>query len=693
MAKRQCSSDSLLRCSICHDLLQNPRLLDCLHCVCFECIRKSFALNKWVVCPDCEHMTEKEDLKELAIPFHISDIRDSRQAKRKCLECDKNREPSEYCSVCGPICDTCTDSHKTMKTFKEHELSSLERKQANRPKCPHGKNLDFYCKKCLIVCCEKCTCFSKDDHECILVDTLTYDDLLASLAGLKEHGLKMEKFSGELGELMNGVSKEHKQANERIDDIWGKLLPGLEEQRKALEGKTAEIRGEKLSALREQQNKLNKLAGRIRHIDDVVQTCLLSENSASKASCFNAFINCLQKEIKVCENMPMEACTISKIEIIDSSSSLCQFLEQHIYAVSPADISKCSAIGLAMHSGTVDRVEKFTVKTAYANGRPCIEKQRVEARLLPEECIKVVSGPDQSTYEVTYTAKGRGEHELSVTVNGEHIPESPFMLTIFMNPKDEVKQLKKINNLDQPYQVAFTSKNELLVTQKGNNSIKKLRGDDHGCSASFNINLGFGTCTFKPTGIAIDKHDHLYVSSENMGCIVKTDTDGMVLCKTGEELRRPGRLYYDRRTDSIFVCERGKDQIRVYDTELKKSQIFASNIHVRCSSVTCDEDGTTYVADKNGYNIHKFDKDGKHLGKLFEDSKELSAPRGVCLQNGYMFIADRDHDRIAIVRNYSASPEIMNELVLLDQDFGSIIADAHGYIYVCNERYNYILVL
>ena len=430
MAKRQCSSDSMLRCSKCHEILTEPRLLDCLHYVCFECIRKHFALYKQVVCPDCEHVTEKRDIKELAIPFHISDIINSSQAKRKCLQCDMNQEPYQFCSVCGPICETCTDSHKAMKTFKEHELSSLERKQVDKPICEHGKKLDLYCKECSIICCEKCNC-SKNNHECVLVDTLRYDDLLASLEGLKEHGLKMGDIS-ELGELIKEVSKEYEQAKEKIDDIWSELLTGLQEQRKALEEKVLEIRNKKLSALQEQQKELNELAGRIRHIDNVVKECLQSENSASKASCLNTFFNCLQKEIKCCENLPTESCTISKIEVKDS---FCQFLKQHIYAVSPANISKCSATGLAVHSGTVNRAEKFTVKTTYANGRPCIEKQRVEAHLLPEECTEVVSGPDQSTYEVAYTAKCRGKHELSVTVNGEHIPESPFILTIFMDPK------------------------------------------------------------------------------------------------------------------------------------------------------------------------------------------------------------------------------------------------------------------
>lgn len=80
---------------------------------------------------------------------------------------------------------------------------------------------------------------------------------------------------------------------------------------------------------------------------------------------------------------------------------------------------------------------------------------------------------------------------------------------------------------------------------------------------------------------------------------VHRSTEGSVK----EELRRPGRLFYCENTNEIFVCERGKDQIRVYNTELQEVRVFAEGI--RCSSVTCDcdVDGITYVADKNGCNI------------------------------------------------------------------------------------------
>lgn len=70
----------------------------------------------------------------------------------------------------------------------------------------------------------------------------------------------------------------------------------------------------------------------------------------------------------------------------------------------------------------------------------------------------------------------------------------------------------------------------------------------------------------------------------------------------------------------------------------------------------------------------KFSENGEPLGELFE-SKELSAPRGVCLQNSFMFVA-------VALGNYSTKLTLLYCLI-------RTLSDVHGYIYTCNERWCY----
>lgn len=709
MAKRQSSSeiseDLLLKCSVCKKFLKEPKLLACLHSACSDCINKErVALKGQVTCPLCDHITiilATHTLDDLPTPFHISDLIEehhveSSEAKRNvCSECGR-RSPSQHCTICGLICTGCVESHKNMKTFESHVLSSLSKGgQITIRNCKHGKQLEFYCRSCSKVCCEVCTCVREHSDNVIAVREMKHEEVTRLCKVLSERESITEEKLKDVHKLMGEVQNEGTSACKRIESIWADLLKVLEEHKSSLQKKIRKIEEEKLAAIESQECELHSFVDSIKHVEDAVALCVNSKNPVSKATCSNFLKNRMGDKIQEFESMPMEVCTIPEIKVLQSSE-LENLLKDHITVVSPANLALCSVEGPAVHSGIVGQTNKFTLHTVYGDKQPCMEKQNVKAELIHHSLCKAIPCTVEypgtgNRYDIIYTVMERGRYELTVSVNGDSLPECPYELTVFIDPK-EMKSYKKINNLVQPYQVAFTSKNEMLVTQKGNNSIKRLQSDDRHQNTPFIIDSQRNMSDFKPTGIAIDEQDNVYVSYENKGSIMKFDIHGKVQNRTSDgELHRPGRLFYRENTKEIFVCERGKDRIQVYNTNLEQVREFAAGI--RCSSVTCDKDGTTYVADKNGCNILKFSEEGVRIREIFPP-KALSAPRGVCLQNGYMFVADRDNGRIAIFSNYSAqNPEIVNTVTLLDQDLGSVISDVYGYIYVCNERYNYILVL
>jgi tripartite motif-containing protein 2/3 len=533
----------------------------------------------------------------------------------------------------------------------------------------------------------------------ISVEEINLRDLIPSLGKLKKWESEVEKAMSKIEDLIgNAVPREVSRADEELKRLQEDLLRDLKDHNSLLAERKDTIRKAKTIELKKQRHELNRLTDSISHIHETVTSCLDSDNASSKASCRKFFLDSIQEKLLELEAVSLEPCAVEDVKVLGGRSDILQFLRDHVDVVSPADPTKCTAVG-ALHSGTVGRTNELALQTQYRNSQPCFERQNVAAnlehcssgRVFP--CTVEQDAGKIGVYIITYQAKERGRYKLVISVNGDSVCGSPFDVTMykFFGKGVEVVPHKKINNLSQPFQVAFTTSNEMLVTQKGTNSIKKLQSND--CSKTFDVRDRKHTIlnTFKPTGIAIDKENNVYVSYENIGSILKFDIHGEMQEKTPDgELHRPGRLFYCERTKELLVCERGEDRVQVYDSKLNQVRQFADGI--RCSSVTCDEDGTAYVADKNGCNIHKFDSEGNCMGQLFED-KKLRAPRGICLQNGHMFIADRDNSRVIIVDNYSTSPEIVNEYPLSDQDFGSVATDVNGYVYICHERYDYVLVL
>ncbi len=359
--------------------------------------------------------------------------------------------------------------------------------------------------------------------------------------------------------------------------------------------------------------------------------------------------------------------------------------------VSPADPKQCTAVGDGIKFGIVGEENEVTVKTVYHNGQPCLENQdlKTELRLTlpssePLDCSISNKKDAKGLYLLSYKTNSRGKHILSVTLNGVSIANSPFKLMMYINPKAKITTPHKtlIENLNQPYQIAFMANNDMLVTL--HEKVIKLTGDDTKHATTFGKDL-----PKSPTGIAADEEGFVYISYEDSGHIIKYDRDGK---KQGERngLDRPGRLFYSKVSKKIYVCNREQKNVHIFNTDLSPSSCIAEN--VRCSDITCDDDGTIFVADKNRGAIHKFSESGENLGLLFQRGY-LNAPRGLCLQNNHMFISDRDNSRIVIVKINSGNATEFNELKMKDHDIGSITTDNHGYIYICNQRKNKILVL
>jgi hypothetical protein len=50
--------EELVKCAVCHELLNNPKVFPCLHSYCYECIVKLSKRECGLVCPECRAPVE-----------------------------------------------------------------------------------------------------------------------------------------------------------------------------------------------------------------------------------------------------------------------------------------------------------------------------------------------------------------------------------------------------------------------------------------------------------------------------------------------------------------------------------------------------------------------------------------------------------------------------------------------------------
>ena len=157
-----------------------------------------------------------------------------------------------------------------------------------------------------------------------------------------------------------------------------------------------------------------------------------------------------------------------------------------------------------------------------------------------------------------------------------------------------------------------------------------------------------------PMAIALDSHENIYVSDENLNRITVMDKDGQFLNKWGEPGSDAGQL-------------RGP------------------------SGIAVDSDNNVYVVDSMNHRVQKFTGDGQCLGGWGTEGSgpgQFSKPWGICLdREGNVYVADWKNDR---VQKFSADGQFAAEFGGTSDGVGAlnrptgVAVDSDGDVYVAD---------
>ncbi|XP_038064878.1 uncharacterized protein LOC119735245 [Patiria miniata] len=186
-----------LECSICTDKYKQPKVLNCLHSFCEECLVKyrdgTHRGAPQIPCPVCcqETVLPQSGIQGLKTNFHLvgmieefelqEKVACSRDSKLLCETCDEENEALHHCLDCGMnICTTCRRTHLRFPVSANHAVETLNdirqgkvnvTKKPDQSKCHKHKEgvTQFYCKTCDELICQVCTVLdhSKPDHDII----------------------------------------------------------------------------------------------------------------------------------------------------------------------------------------------------------------------------------------------------------------------------------------------------------------------------------------------------------------------------------------------------------------------------------------------------------------------------------------------------------------------------------------------
>ncbi|XP_072048294.1 uncharacterized protein [Amphiura filiformis] len=246
MASAAPPREDLTRCSICKEIINQPKALQCLHTFCLECLREWSQRDKEsVTCPvlSCKKTTLMPSDGVDGLPgnvFVASLIENSptRSKKVPCVCCEeKDNVVIAKCLDCnGFLCQECIDMHK--KPFlRSHQVINLEDIKTGKvdlkrlsgkkkPTCSkhEGQPMWFFCETCQILICRDCTVVNhrNPEHKYVELESVVsgHKEKLEQLVKLNEVvKTEVEKSIQETIDLRKTIGVHMNDLTDEIDQI------------------------------------------------------------------------------------------------------------------------------------------------------------------------------------------------------------------------------------------------------------------------------------------------------------------------------------------------------------------------------------------------------------------------------------------------------------------------------------------
>ena len=212
----------------------------------------------------------------------------------------------------------------------------------------------------------------------------------------------------------------------------------------------------------------------------------------------------------------------------DELQQLCHTKVEIKVKINPTPFSSfkyTAAIAAAFKGAATTEVGKpseITVLASVIDGKPTEQKYVVECHLkslvdgFSSKCkVDPIKGHE---YRIQYTPTVRGRHELSVTVNGVEVTDSPFPVFASIHPDQLGKPVRVMSKLDHIGDIACNSEGNIIICEfEGDVVLMDKMGNKLSSIKKSDLNFQY------LLGVVVDGEDNIYFVDEASNIIYKSD--------------------------------------------------------------------------------------------------------------------------------------------------------------------------
>ena len=677
-----------LTCPICLEPYTDPKLLQCFHVFCENCLKplaRQTPQGQVVECPNCRQPTSlpqngTPSLQRAFLIHHLFDIQDilkkmSAPAKTNCDKCDK-REPSCYCRTCGFLCDSCKKPHVEWKEFSSHEIISLDQLSGDVanlvppikkiPQCSKhpNKELDLFCETCEEMICQHCTIRVHRDHQYDLATDAFpkhKDMIVASLQPVEQQLASVNKALEGLDTRCSQITDQRQTIETDIKKNIRQIHEALEARQEELITQLDQMTRQMMKSLDAQRDQLELVATQLKSCRDFVQESLRTGSQGEILDMKRPFVQQVKEmtaEFKPETLVPEEQAdlkfTSSQTELTRACQQFGKVYSHHVC------YEKCRAEGSGLQVAMVGEAASVKVHIVDQEGRECQIPVVVSCELVSSDGsseFRERTGESRYTYQISYQPQHSGRHQLHIRVEGREIANSPFSVAVLTTIPTRI-----IPGLKAPWGVAVNERGQIVVTEYKGHCIS-IFSDSGEKVRSFGSEGSSPGQLHQPEGVALTATGDILVCDYQNNRIQLFSPEGKLQKCVGTkgdgplQFSGPIDIAAHPHSNMMYVTECLNHRVQILNPDFTFSGNFGQHGSDNGQftypfGICCDSTGNVYVADYSNHRVQVFTARGEYIrqfGKKGGGEGEVDQPVGIAIDSSdIVYVSEWGNHRISL---------------------------------------------
>ena len=577
----------------------------------------------------------------------------------------------------------------------------------------HNKSFKVYCETCQELICRDCTisqchqnhkykliteCYP-DNHQEIEADLTIVKRKVANVNTTVTNLFTQERDVTKQGEdvkkqihaqsqlIINLVQQSERQLVQQVDTVVQQKIQLLTKQREAAETVLKQLKG--CEEFVEQSLKVGTQQQILREKQNMVQV-----------------MTTVNRDVNPVVFQPIEEANIT----FTSNQTLVDKYEG-IGELKSKTFGKSILVKNACYIG---KKSTITLNLQTQDGSPLsVPLSLISCELSSADDSQLISCDINETqsvnYDISFTPRTRGKHQLTIRLGGVNIPGSPFNLCIIPSPEMRGKPVNIISGLNSPFGVVITKNDEIVVAEWDAHCITILNKEGKKVKSFGTYGTREGQFTY-PRGVAISQDGHILVTDEHR--LQKLTFEGDCVKSVGSSETGNGPLQFNTptgitvhpTTGQTFIADTDNHRIQVLNNDLTYSHSFGrrgsspEQFNYPCD-VTFDNEGYLYVADTNNHCIKKFTSTGQYISTFSSKGSnpgQIIQPSSIIIDNNLLYVSDLGNNRSSIFDTNGYFIHCFGKRGSGEGEFDrpyGITVDSLGNLYVSDHYNNRLVVL